>query len=74
MRAAMCQQLDWLGLDCNPTANAANGPRISREGSRVRAWVIPTDAERMITTHALATDIGSTVCRAWVQKYDCIDR
>ena len=35
-------------------ANAAGGPRISTEGSRVSAWVIPTDEESMIARHTLA--------------------
>ena len=32
-------------------ANAAGGPRISTAGSRVSAWVIPTNEELMIARH-----------------------
>jgi acetate kinase len=32
-------------------ANEAGGPRISREGSKVSAWIIPTDEELMIARH-----------------------
>jgi acetate kinase len=32
-------------------ANEAGGPRISVPGSRVSAWVIPTDEEWMIARH-----------------------
>ena len=33
------------------TANDAKGPRITRAGSRVSAWVIPTNEELMIARH-----------------------
>jgi acetate kinase len=32
-------------------ANAARGPRISAAGSRVSAWVVPTNEELMIARH-----------------------
>jgi acetate kinase len=45
----------WLGLWINPQANqAADGSspkKISAPFSRVEAWVIPTDEERMIAQH-----------------------
>jgi acetate kinase len=41
----------WLGVDLDPGANLAGGPRISRAGSRVSAWVIPTNEELMIARH-----------------------
>jgi acetate kinase len=44
----------WLGLELDAAANAAGGPRISRPGARVSAWVIPTDEERMIARHTAA--------------------
>jgi len=53
IRAAICQELEWLGLMFDPEANERHGPRISREGSRVRAWVIPTDEELVIARHTL---------------------
>ena len=38
-------------MTLDPTANAAHGPRISTAGSRVSAWVIPTNEELMIARH-----------------------
>ncbi len=52
VRERVCRSAAWLGLELDEKANAGDGPRISREGSRVRAWVIPTDEELMIARHA----------------------
>ncbi len=41
----------WLGLALDAGANASHGPRITAAGSRVSAWVIPTDEELMIARH-----------------------
>lgn len=57
-RAQVMDRLGWLGLDPDPAANAGHGPRVSTSGSRVRAWVIPTDEELMIARHTLATVRG----------------
>lgn len=54
IRAKICQELEWLGLDFDPQANAKNSSRISRAGSRVRAWVIATDEESNIARQVLA--------------------
>jgi acetate kinase len=51
VRERVCRGLAWLGLEFDEAANAAGGPRISRESSRVSAWVVPTDEERMIAMH-----------------------
>lgn len=51
VRAAVAEWVAWLGLAFDADANAAGGPRISTDGSRVSAWVIPTDEERMIARH-----------------------
>jgi acetate kinase len=48
IRAKICAGAAWLGVELDPDANAVGGPRISRPGSRVSAWVIPTDEERVI--------------------------
>ncbi len=53
VRAAVCRQAAWLGLELDPEANAAGGPRISSPGSRVAAWVLPTDEELMIARHVV---------------------
>jgi acetate kinase len=40
-----------LGVELDEQANAAGGPRISRAGSGVSAWVVRTDEDLMIALH-----------------------
>jgi len=54
IRERICRDAAWLGVALDERANAAGGPRISGEGSRVSAWVIATDEESMIARHTLA--------------------
>jgi len=51
IRRRICEASAWLGVALDPKANAAHGPRISRSGSTVSAWVIPTNEELMIARH-----------------------
>jgi acetate kinase len=51
IRRRICRDAAWLGLELDDAANAAQGPRISAMGSRVAAWVVPTDEETMIARH-----------------------
>jgi acetate kinase len=51
IRRRICESSSWLGLDLDAEANARKGPRISRPGSKVSAWVIPTNEELMIARH-----------------------
>jgi acetate kinase len=51
VREAACTRLAWLGIDFDAAANRADGPRLSHPGSRVSAWVIPTDEEGVIARH-----------------------
>ena len=51
IRKRICEASAWLGIDLDPDANRRHGPRISREGSRVSAWAIPTNEELMIARH-----------------------
>lgn len=51
IRGRICRSASWLGLELDANANEAGGPRISVADSRVRAWVVPTDEERMIALH-----------------------
>jgi len=51
VRARVCADARWLGLELDAKANDAGGPLISAPGSRARAWVIPTDEERVIARH-----------------------
>ena len=56
VRARTCAALSWLGLALDGAANAAGGTaRISAPGSRVEAWVIPTDEEAVIARHTVTT-------------------
>ena len=55
VRERVCHAVAWLGVELDPAANAAGGPRISRPSSPVAAWVIPTNEELMIARHTLAT-------------------
>ena len=54
IREKICQDAQWLGVTLDEQSNAAGGRRISGEGSRVSAWVIPTDEESMIARHTFA--------------------
>jgi acetate kinase len=51
LRARVCRDAAWLGVELDEAANARNGPRISTASSRVSAWVIPTNEELMIARH-----------------------
>jgi acetate kinase len=51
IRARVCQASAWTGLSLDEEANARGGPCISVPESKVAAWVIPTDEERMIALH-----------------------
>lgn len=51
IRARVGRDARWLGLDLDEEANRRGGPCISLRGSRVAAWVIPTDEEAMIALH-----------------------
>ena len=54
LRARVCRDAAWLGVELDPKANVAGGPRISTESSRVSAWVVPTNEELMIARHTRA--------------------
>jgi acetate kinase len=43
----------WLGLAIEESRNAAGAGRISTDASSIQAWVVRTDEERMIATHAI---------------------
>ena len=55
VRAGICAQSAWLGIELDPVANRNNHPCISTPDSAVRVWVIPTNEERMIALHTLHT-------------------
>ncbi|HSW33619.1 MAG TPA: acetate/propionate family kinase [Steroidobacteraceae bacterium] len=51
IRARICRDAEWLGVQLDDEANLRHGPRISAENSVVSAWVVPTDEETMIARH-----------------------
>jgi acetate kinase len=51
VRARVCQDAAWLGVELDEAANQAGSPRISTASSRVTAWVVPTNEELMIAQH-----------------------
>jgi len=61
IRAMVAERLGWLGLALDDAANAANARRISRPGSPIAAFVIPTDEERIIAEEALSLRTGRKV-------------
>jgi acetate kinase len=54
IRERVCEHAAWLGIELDPAANRAGGPRISTAASRVAVYAIPTDEEQMIARHTLA--------------------
>jgi acetate kinase len=54
VRERACRDAAWLGVELDASASAKGGPRISTAGSRVSAWVVPTNEELMIARHTRA--------------------
>ncbi|HEX6829210.1 MAG TPA: acetate kinase, partial [Burkholderiales bacterium] len=59
VRERVCRGAAWLGVELDAAANAAGGPRISTDASKVSVWVIPTNEELMIARHTRAL-VGNT--------------
>jgi acetate kinase len=51
IRDRICRDASWLGVDLDAGMNAKGAECISRGGSSVTVWVIPTNEERMIARH-----------------------
>ena len=51
IRTRICEASAWLGIELDDAQNEKKGPRISRAGSRVSAWVVPTNEELIIARH-----------------------
>jgi acetate kinase len=51
IRARVCRDAAWLGIELDEAANESGGPCISRSRSRVSVWVIPTNEELLIAQH-----------------------
>lgn len=54
IRARIAEQLGWLGVALDAGENARQSVLISRGGSRIPVYVIPTDEELMIAQHTLS--------------------
>jgi acetate kinase len=54
--------LEWFGLELDEDANKATtgqrAGRITREGSRLEAWMIPTDEELLIARDTVRLVMG----------------
>jgi acetate kinase len=53
IRSRIAELLGWLGVTLDPAENARHAPLISRPGSRIPVYVVPTDEELMIAQHTL---------------------
>jgi acetate kinase len=53
IRARICRDAAWLGIQLDTTANGTGGPRISLPTSTASAWVVPTNENLMIARHTL---------------------
>lgn len=51
IRWRICEASRWLGVEVDAEANEGRGPRISARGSKVSAWVIPTNEELVVARH-----------------------
>jgi acetate kinase len=54
MRARIAEKLGWLGAELDAEANATGAVCISRPGSKLGLYVVPTNEELMIARHTLA--------------------
>jgi acetate kinase len=54
IRARVVDQLGWLGVTLDPVANSRHARLISRSGSLVPVYIVPTDEELMIAQHTLS--------------------
>ena len=59
IRARVCEQLAWLGVDFDASANEAGSSVLTSRESDVRVWVIPTNEELVITRHTVQFVQGS---------------
>lgn len=54
VRARILRGLEWAGVRMNPDGNHQNGPRLHAKTSKIDAWVVPAEEERVIAEDALA--------------------
>jgi acetate kinase len=62
IRARVIEGMAWAGLELDPAANASitggSEGRISRDGGRLAAWVIPTDEELLVARDTVRIVVG----------------
>jgi acetate kinase len=62
IRACVLEGLEWMGVELDDGANEATvgdrAGRISRDGSRLEAWAIPTDEELLIARDTVRLVLG----------------
>ena len=51
IREPICAASAWLGVELDDAANSSRETRISKSGSKVSVWVVPTNEELMIARH-----------------------
>ncbi len=61
IRARICTNFEYLGLELDPQRNATQAAVISTDASRVVVRVIPTDEDLMIARHTYAVVTGEGV-------------
>lgn len=63
IRTNVCRQMEWAGLELCSQKNAGRvrgEARISTDGSRIQAWVVPTN-EELVVARQTAEAIGSRI-------------
>ena len=64
IRARICADMQWLGIELDEARNdgvSAQEANVSRAGSRVATWVIPTDEELLIARDTWRVVTGADV-------------
>ncbi len=69
IRARVAEKVEWLGVKFDLTANKTGGPLISKPQSKVAAYVIGTDEERMIARHTASLLAQQPAMRSVLQSH-----
>jgi acetate kinase len=59
IRAMICADLTWLGVELDPELNAKHGHQISSDTSRIGVYVIPTNEELLIARDTVRVVSGA---------------
>ncbi|WP_298987257.1 acetate/propionate family kinase [uncultured Roseibium sp.] len=52
VRANILEKLSWLGVRADEAANLQGSAKLHKDGSKVTAWIVEAEEERMIAHHA----------------------